>query len=142
MDRAADEEQAGDIRARHEENQDHGAEQHSQHRRGAAGHLLMQRHQPDAGVSTVRIRVLVTQPPGDRGKVVSGLRRGDVRLQATNDPQERLCPVAPSRIGGGRVRHDDFGVANQGDEVRPEDADDRERFAVQHERIAAATCRD
>lgn len=40
------------------------------------------------------------------------------------------------RIDRRRVRHDDFRVANQSDEIRLQYADDRERLAVQDERLA------
>ncbi len=134
--RAPDEEQAGDVRAGHQEDQHDGSEQHAQHRRGPAGHFLVQRHEPDRRVGAMGVGVLVAQPPANPREIVIGLRQGDARFQAGDDPQESLCPVATPRVGGRRVRHDDFGIADERHEIRPQHANDRERFAVQHDRLA------
>ena len=52
--RAADEEETGDVRARHQQDEHDGGEQHAQHRRGPAGDLLVQRHEPDRRVGAMR----------------------------------------------------------------------------------------
>jgi hypothetical protein len=136
MRRAADEEQARDVRARHQQHQDDGPQQHPEHGGRPAGQLLVQRDDADRLVSAVGIGMVLAQPPANRRKVVVRLRHRDVRLQPRDHPQESLGPIGSPRIGRRRVRHDDFGVADERHEIRTQDADDRERLAVQHERLA------
>ena len=82
------------------------------------------------------VRVLVAQASANRSEVVVGLRPADAGLEARDDSQKSLCPIAAPRVGCRRVGHDDVRIANESHEIRPQHADDREGFAIQHDRLA------
>ncbi len=132
--RGADEEEVGQVGARDQQDDDHGAEEHPEHGRGPAADLVVQPGHAHRGVGAVRVRVLVTQPSPDRGEIVGRLRVRGARLQPRDHPQESLRAVAAPCIDRRRIGHDEIDVADQRHEVRPQDADDGEGLAVENDR--------
>ncbi len=131
--RSADEEEVGQIGARDQQDDDNGAEEHPEHGRGLAANLVVQPGHAHRGVGAVRVRVLVTQASPDRVEIVGRLRVRGARLQPSDHPQESLCAVAAPYIGSRRIGHDKIDVAEQRHEVRPQDADNGEGLAVEHD---------
>ena len=84
----------------------------------------------------MRIGVLIMQPPANGGEIVIDLCRGHAGFQSSDYPKESLCPIAAPRVGCRRIRHHDFRVADEGYEVRPQHADDRESFSIQDDWLA------
>ena len=133
---AAHQEQVGDVGAGDEQHQPDRSQQQAQHRGGAPADFLGQRAHVHAGVGAVRIRIRHAQLPGDGLEVVGNLPDGDSRFHPSDDSKKALGPVGPAGIGGRGERHHDLAVAHERHEVRAQDADDPERLAIQHERLA------